>query len=129
MRRVTGIPGATIARDPCPGCGALFPDVAGPTHRYMESSPGCRAAYGVVFAREYGDRAYFEVHRLSADAYAVQHSGRRSQQAIQSVGFPLSRGCLFLERGLAAEDANDAMLANVKARHRFAWLAQPGRAA
>jgi len=41
----------------CPGCGGTFPLLGGPVHRYMESSPGCWAAYGVVLAREYSDPA------------------------------------------------------------------------
>lgn len=41
----------------CVGCGGLFPEMDGPTHRYMESSPGCWAAYGEVLARERGARA------------------------------------------------------------------------
>jgi hypothetical protein len=40
---------------PCLGCGGLFPDGDGPTHRHMESSRGCWAAFGELSAREYGD--------------------------------------------------------------------------
>ena len=36
----------------CLGCGAELPVFAGPVHRYMESSPGCWAAYGEVLARD-----------------------------------------------------------------------------
>lgn len=42
----------------CIGCGAMFADQEGPTHRYMESSPGCWAVYGEVVAREYSDLSY-----------------------------------------------------------------------
>lgn len=55
----------------CMGCGGVFAEIQGPTHRYLESSPGCWAAYGEVLAREYSDPAYFQVHRLTVDAYAV----------------------------------------------------------
>lgn len=48
----------------CTGCKARFRDMEGPTHPYMESSPGCWAAFGDVLAREYSDPVYFEVHRL-----------------------------------------------------------------
>lgn len=60
--------------------------------------------------RAYSQPDLFAVHRLSVDAYAVQHPGGESRQAIQSVGIHLARLCLFLERGLASEDANAAML-------------------
>jgi len=112
----------------CPGCGAAFADIDGPTHRYMESSPGCWAAYGEVLAREYGDPAFFEVHRLGVDAYAVQHPGRPSSpQAIHSVGVHLVRLYGFLECGLAADEANDAMLAAARLKHTFVWLDPPTR--
>ncbi len=94
----------------CPGCHASFPDIEGPVHAYMESSPGCWHAYGQVLVREYGNPELLCVHRISVDAYAVQHPGGDSRQAIQSVGVHLARLCLFLERGLSAEHANAAML-------------------
>jgi hypothetical protein len=109
----------------CPGCGGSFPDIDGPTHRYMESSPGCWAAYGEVLAREYSDPAYMAVHRLSVDTYAIQHPGRPSRQSIQSVGLHLSRLCLFIEGGLAAERANDAMLAAARFKQSMVWLEPP----
>lgn len=95
---------------PCPGCGALLPESDGPVHKYMESSPACWAAFGQVLAREYSTLALQAVHRLSVDAYAIQHPGGSSRQAIQSVGLHLVRLCLLLERGLPAEYANAAML-------------------
>jgi hypothetical protein len=110
---------------PCPGCGGMFAEVEGPTHRYMESSPGCWAAYGIVLAREYSDPAYFAVHRLTVDAYAAQHPGRPSPQSMRSVGLHLVRLCLLLELGLPAEKANDAMVAAAKAKHAFTWLEPP----
>ena len=109
----------------CAGCLGLFPDISGPTHRYMESTAGCWAAFGEVLAREYSDPGYFEVHRLSVDAYAVQHPGHPSRQSIQSVGVHLVRLCLFFEHGLTAEKANEAMLAAAKAKHNFLWLEPP----
>jgi hypothetical protein len=109
----------------CPGCGGKFPDIQGPTHRYMESSPGCWAAYGEVLAREYSDAVFRDVHRLGVDAYAVQHPGRPSPQSIQSVGVHLIRLHLFLEKGLANENANDAMLAAARWKREFVWLDPP----
>jgi hypothetical protein len=109
----------------CVGCGGTFPAIEGPTHEYMESSPGCWAAYGRVLTREYSDRRFFDVHRLTVDSYAVQHPGRPSRQAIQSVGVHLVRLCLFLEHGLAPEKANDAMLAAARRKAEFHWLEPP----
>jgi hypothetical protein len=63
----------------------LVPDVEGPVHRYLESSPGCWRLYGEVLAREYSDLAFWAAHRLTVDSYAVQHPGRSSPQTIQSV--------------------------------------------
>lgn len=110
---------------PCIGCGGLFPDVEGSTHRYMESSAGCWAAYGEVLAREYSDPVYFEIHRLTVDAYAVQHPGQPSPQSIKSVGYHLVRLCLLLERDLEMERANEAMLIITKTKEHFTWLTPP----
>ena len=62
----------------------MWPD--GPRHAYMASSPGCWDAYTAVLAREYEDVALFErCHRLTVDAFAVQHPGdpdeRRARQS------------------------------------------------
>ncbi|HVC37091.1 MAG TPA: DUF5946 family protein [Gammaproteobacteria bacterium] len=109
----------------CMGCGGSFADIKGPTHRYMESCPGCWAAYGEVLAREYSDPAYFQVHRLTVDAYAVQHPGQLSAQSIQSVAVHLIRLCLLLEQGLDMPHANAAMLTAVKSKGSYTWLAPP----
>ena len=95
---------------PCPGCRVSLPEIEGPVHEYMESSPACWAAYGQVLEREYTTPDLQAVHRLSVDTYAVQHPGGSSRQAIQSVGVHLVRLYFFLERGLSAEHANAAML-------------------
>ena len=110
---------------PCVGCGGLFPAIEGPTHRYMESSPGCWAAYGEVLAREYNNPVYGGANRLAVDAYAVQHPGRPSPQAIQSVALHLIRLCLLLEHGLNIARANDAMLAVSQVKSKFVWLTPP----
>ncbi len=93
----------------CPGCGARFPASDGPVHAYMTSSPGCWAAFGQVLAAEYSDVRLAAIHRLSVDAYAVQHPGDGSRSAIQSVGLHLARLMLELETPLAPARANDMM--------------------
>jgi len=110
----------------CLGCGAEFPPSQGATHPYMLSSAGCWAAFGAVLAREYSDRGLFAVHRLSVDAYAVQHPGKQSSRpALQSVGLHLARLTLQLERGLSPERANAAMLQLAEYKARFHWLEPP----
>jgi len=111
----------------CCGCGAELPAGEGPVHRYMTSSPSCWAAYGAVLAREYGDRRYARLHRMSVDAYAVQHPGTESPPAIQSVAVHLCRLCLVLEEGISIEQANDAMLAIQTVEGRFRWLEPPAK--
>jgi len=109
----------------CMGCGGLFPDIDGPVHRYMESSPGCWQPYGEVLSREYSEPAYADVLRWTVDTYAVQHPGTPSRQSIQSVGVHLIRLCFFHEHELSPENANDAMLAAGKNKHSFTWLEPP----
>lgn len=94
-------------------------------HPYMVSSPACWAAFGEVLAREYSEPALLSIHRLSVDAYAVQHPGSPCRQSIQSVGVHLIRLCLFLEHGLAPDRANEAMLAAGRIKHTFSWLEPP----
>lgn len=109
----------------CVGCGGLFPEVEGPTHRYLESSAGCWAAYCEVLAREYSNRSYAALHRLTVDAYAVQHPGQPSPQTIQSVAVHLISLCLMLEKGCTANQATAAMQTAAKDKSRFRWLSPP----
>ncbi|HVC28123.1 MAG TPA: DUF5946 family protein [Gammaproteobacteria bacterium] len=108
----------------CMGCGGSFADIQGPTHRYMESCSGCWAIYGEVLAREYSDPAYFQVHKLTVDAYAVQHPGQPSPQSIQSVAVHLIRLYLILETGVGMQRANDAIKAAADTR-TYTWLTPP----
>ena len=94
----------------CPGCGSRLPAIEGPVHAYMTSSPACWAAFNAVMAREYSDPGLMAVHRLSVDAWAVQHPGDGSRRAIQSVGLHLARLMVQIEQGLEGEPANTAML-------------------
>ena len=111
---------------PCVGCGALVPEIEGPTHRYLGASPGCWAVYGEVLEKEYGDYLrYAPVHRLTVDAYAAQHPGVPSPQSIQSVAVHLIRLHLVLERGLRPERANAAMQWTVSRSKGFVWLDPP----
>jgi hypothetical protein len=109
----------------CPGCGVRLEQLQGPTHRYIESSPACWAMYGEVLSREYSDREYGRVHRLSVDAYAAQHPGSPSKQSIQSVAIHLMSLCLVLERDVEADRATRAIQHFAKDKERFVWLEPP----
>jgi hypothetical protein len=112
---------------PCIGCGALVPDVDGPTFRYPDAaSPGCWAVFGEILAQEYGEFQYPAVHHLTVDAYAVQHPGRATPQTSQSVTVHLISLCLQLERGYSSDRAKVMMhrvIRNFKGE--FAWLEPP----
>jgi hypothetical protein len=109
----------------CVGCGSLLQERQGPTHRYMESSPACWAVYGEVLAREYSTPDLMEIHRLTVDAYAVQHPGKESTPTVNSVAIHLMRLCLLLERGLDMRFANDAIKAITEDKRSFHWLTPP----
>lgn len=51
--------GAVSSQDapvlPCLGCGGLVPNVPGPAHPYIQTSPGCWQVYGEAVARWYAD--------------------------------------------------------------------------
>ena len=112
-------------RTACVGCGVELDEHVGPVHRYMESSPACWALYGEVLAREYSDAAYGEVHRLTVDAYAVQHPGRPSPQAIQSVAVHLMSLCMILELGKSSAFATAALGALASQKGTYVWLEPP----
>ena len=116
-------PGVATTR--CIGCGGLIPSMEGPTHRYMESSPGCWHFFGEVLAREYSDPSFAAVHRLTVDSYAVQHPGQPSPQSIQSVCVHLMSLCLVLERGVEAGYATRAIQEAVRREDRYVWLTPP----
>jgi hypothetical protein len=113
------------ARVRCVGCGGLVPDVEGPTHRYMESTPGCWLVYGEVLAREYSDATFRSIHRLTVDSYAVQHPGQPTAQSIQSVGVHLMSLCLVVERGLDSAYATRVIGSAIRPKGRFIWFTPP----
>jgi hypothetical protein len=82
----------------CPGCGLDLPSSSGPTHPYIGASAACWALYGELLAREYEELNLPEGHRLTVDAYAVQHPGRPERRSIQSVTIHLIALHLVLER-------------------------------
>jgi hypothetical protein len=110
---------------PCLGCGAFLPDKDGPSHPYLGASPACWAVYGEVLSREYGEYRYPSVHRLTVDAYSVQHPGTPSRRSIQSVAVHLVGLYLVLMRGFPAEKAIEGMRRALRERQQFVWLPPP----
>ena len=109
---------------PCPGCGLVLPEHHGPAHPYLGASPACWAVYGEVLAREYGDPAYFRIHQLTVDAYAVQHPGAPERRTIQSVALHLITLCLVVERD-ADPTAGPNLHRRLAGRAAFHWLDPP----
>ena len=117
----------------CIGCGALVKEIAdGATHRYLGASPGCWAIFGQVLAKEYESARHggqpdrhSGVHRLTVDAYCVQHPGVPSKQTIQSVAVHLISLYSVLERGHDAEKALRLIRRAVSHSEKFFWLEPP----
>jgi Family of unknown function (DUF5946) len=112
----------------CWGCGALVEDRPGPApaHEYLGVSTGCWAVYGEILAKEYGDYRYPQpTHRLTVDAYAVQHPGNPERRSIQSVNGHLVSLYLVLERGMSAPDAILALGNVLGHADKFSWLEPP----
>jgi len=109
----------------CIGCGAAVPAENGPTHRYLESAPGCWRLYGEVLAREYENPTYWRVHQLTVDAYAIQHPGRQSAQTIQSAAIHLLRLYLQLEQGAEEAEVLARTRALAQKKTQLVWITPP----
>ncbi len=83
----------------CVGCGALVPDIDGPTHRYIGASPGCWQIHGEVQAKVYQEYRS-PVAQMVTDTYCVQHPGVPGPQSSQSVAVHLMSLCMVLECGM-----------------------------
>lgn len=91
----------------------------------MDSSPGCWAAFGEVLTREYSDVSYGINHRLTVDAYALQHPGKQSPQSISSIAVHLVSLYLIFERDMTMSDATGSMQKLVAHKAAFFWLDPP----
>jgi hypothetical protein len=114
---------------PCFGCGAMVPDTAGPTHAYIGASSGCWAVYTDILAAEYGAFQYPDCHRLTVDAYAVQHPGVAGPQSIRSVAVHLIGLHLVLERGYDATQTTRSIAYHARNSDAFVWLHPPANPA
>lgn len=104
----------------------MVPDIDGPTHKYLGASPGCWKLYGDVLAKEYSDIEYMKVHRLTVDAYSLQHVGTESPQTIQSMNVHLIALCAAVQHGIVHDAISKIMDRCVRSRMSdFFWLTPP----
>jgi hypothetical protein len=114
----------------CPGCRVELPKLSGPTHRYIGASPACWAIFSDLLNAGEPPLAPAPTNALIGDAYAAQHPGTPSGQAIQSVAvhLPVLHG--VIARGV---DPVSALWIRRRAlregrtpkRGRFRWLESP----
>lgn len=64
----------------CPQCRAVVPDIDGPVHAYVPTSPGCWITFGQPQADEMQRFRYPPAHRHVVDAYMAQHPGDRTDR-------------------------------------------------
>lgn len=115
---------------PCPNCHALLPLSDGPTHRYIGASAACWAIYTNLNNGGEPPLAPNPYNALLVDAYAAQHYGVPSDQAIQSVAVHLLTLYGVLVRGVSPDKAlwlRQRALREQKSskRGRYHWLTPP----
>ncbi len=119
----------TEQRIACFSCRGRVPEVAGPTHAYMLSSPGCWQLYGEILSRDYMAEQYDpHVHRITVDTYAVQHPGCPERRTIQSVNGHLMSLFVLFEMGWRAKEATTLLKKAVEdesLQRCFQWLEPP----
>jgi hypothetical protein len=106
----------------CIGCGALVPDIDGPTHRYIGASPGCWAIYTELGA---GGLPATPLSPMAVDAYAVQHPGVPGPQSTPSVWVHLITLHLVLEAAWPTSQAIRLRAAAADAFDGWPWLEPP----
>lgn len=116
--------------EPCPGCGARLPKSSGPTHRYIGASAACWEIFSALANAGEPPVAPGPFNALLLDAYAVQHPGTPSAQAIQSVAVHLLALYGVLVKGVAFDQVlwirQRALDERRQTRRgRFAWLSPP----
>ena len=80
-----------------------------------------------MLAREYGAYATHANHRVSVDAYAVQHPGVEGPQALRSVAMHLMRLCLVYERGMPSAVGRRMAPRLLAQPADVAWLQPPAQ--
>lgn len=115
----------SAAASRCPACGLLLPPHDGPVHPYIGASPACWAQYGQLLACEYGPLGMPAVHRLTVDAYAVQHPGVLERRSVQSVALHLIALHLVLDRGEAPQHVTGLLGRLLPRLPELRWLPPP----
>jgi uncharacterized protein DUF5946 len=118
-----GITMAMTSAVRCVGCGAWVPDTTGPVPRYMTAAPACRAMYGELNAWLLTDPTAGAFRQWRVDAYAVQHPGEQTEQAIQSVAIrsvPGTRNCTSRQRTPDGGSPSARSL-QIRVSNRAAW--------
>lgn len=128
----------------CPGCGVRLPRQRETMHRYLGASSSCWALQSALLVGETGEmdlsRHVARSPQLSLltlkavssigssvmiDAYAAQHPGVPSPQAIQSVAIHLLTLHGVIERGIASENALWVRRRPLRWKGQFWWLEPP----
>lgn len=109
----------------CVGCGAGVPKIEGPIHRYMTSAPACWAMFGEINGHMHGPGAAAARWQLAVDAYAVQHPGGRSDQAVRSVAIHLLSLYAQVELALPGVAAHAVLVRAAAMKAGYHWLAPP----
>ncbi|MBV7330319.1 hypothetical protein KFU94_19125 [Chloroflexi bacterium TSY] len=118
------------ALESCPDCRAELPPVDGPTHRYIGASAACWAIFSALNNAGEPPLSPASTNQLLVDAYAAQHPGRPSPQAIQSVAVHLLVLYGVFEKGIDPANAlwmrRHALQGDPSSKQeRFSWLAPP----
>jgi len=91
----------------------------------MDSSPGCWKLFGQILEKEYSNHEYMVNHRITVDAFAVQHYGKPSPQAIQSVNLHLASMYVIYVRGFDVKLADNGLTTLAKYKSELFWLDPP----
>lgn len=114
----------------CPDCGIELPAIDGPTHRYLGGSASCWDRFSRLLNGGDPPLAPAPTNGLLIDAYAAQHHGVPSPQAINSVAVHLLALYGVLEKGVPVGRAvwlrQRFLVTGKKGKHeRFHWLTPP----
>jgi hypothetical protein len=120
----------TVLTEVCPDCRVVLPKFDGPVHRYLGASASCWAMYSALNSGSEPPLAPNPFNALLVDAYAAQHPGAPSNQAIQSVAVHVLTLYGILVRGVSIERAIWLRTRPLRdgSRHkhtRFTWLTPP----
>lgn len=116
----------------CPDCGVWLPKLPGEeiTHRYIGASPSCWDIFAKLNNAGEPPLAPGRYNALITDAYAAQHHGTPSPQAIQSVAVHLLALYAVLDQGLSIDRVfwirqHAARPVATGKHNRYHWLTPP----